>query len=224
MHPLPSEARTKWGDRVGRRRDILRAASQVIEHEGYSAFQIRAIAARAGVSSATLYSYFATKEEIYAALMVQRFHDLRATLDQLDGESTRTLEVFFDLLMPEIVDLWRNFGQHIQTWQQATDPSPTIRSLVYAFRESTDALVRATRRAAGSEGLELADDDDLLGPFLWSTLYGTATMHVNGMHDILGYAPDSLTRDTARSLARAVTLRASNIAESEHGDVAAREG
>ncbi|HTD50691.1 MAG TPA: helix-turn-helix domain-containing protein, partial [Acidimicrobiia bacterium] len=56
--------KTKWGDRERRRADILGAARDRIATAGYLASSMRDIAADAGVSPATLYAYFATKEAL----------------------------------------------------------------------------------------------------------------------------------------------------------------
>lgn len=209
--PMP---RTRWGDRVGRRRDILRAAAEVLERDGYGGFQVRAVAKLAGVSSASLYSYFDTKEDLFAAVQIQRFQEFSARLDQLGPQETTSLERLFTGLMPELVSFYRHFGQHVGSWMQASDPSPMIRSLVYAFRDATSALGRAVRRAAHSEGLHVPEDDALLVPRLWATLFGTAQLHVTALHDILGYAADDLTESVARSLALEVERAASTTATS----------
>ncbi len=58
------------------RRDILRAARDVIAEDGYPATTFQRIALRAGVSRPTLHYYFNTREQVYGVL-------LREVLDQL---------------------------------------------------------------------------------------------------------------------------------------------
>ena len=199
-----SEPRARWGDRVGRRRDILRAASELLEREGYEHFNIRSIARGAGVSAATLYSYFATKNEIFAALMVQRFSDLRVTLDALDGVSTKTVEDLLVNVVPELVDLYRHFGRNIHAWTQAEDEAAnTVVAAKRSFVEATEALDAALRRAARNEGIELGDDE-LRMPYLWSALFGIAFQHSNNMTGTLGYGREELTRYAARSVANSL--------------------
>src|SRR5215510_12598480 len=62
---------TRWGDREQRRIDILDAARSRIAADGYLALSMRDLAAGAGVSPATLYSYFATKEVLFATLYAE---------------------------------------------------------------------------------------------------------------------------------------------------------
>ena len=67
---------------------ILQGALQVFTTQGYSAASMDRIAAAAGVSKSTLYSYFRDKEGLFVALIQsltqsphQRFHELPANLD-----------------------------------------------------------------------------------------------------------------------------------------------
>jgi AcrR family transcriptional regulator len=205
----PAESRTRWGDRVGRRRDILRAASELLEREGYESFNVRSIARGAGVSAATLYSYFPTKNEIFAALMIQRFSDLRISLDSLDtsdGSATGSIEELLTRVMPELIDLYRHFGRHIHLWTQAEDESgSTVIAAKRAFIEATQALELVVRKAATNEGAEL-DEDALLMPYIWSALFGIAFQHSNNMTGTLGYSREELTRYAARSVARGLVI------------------
>ena len=194
------EARTKWGDRVGRRRDILRAASDVLENQGFDRFQVRTIARGAGVSAATLYSYFPTKNDIFAALLIQRFGDLRTTLEQLDDRALESVEKLVTFLMPELTDMYRHFGRHVYLWlREAMKDSPAVGSLETAFVDATAALERALRRAAANEGIAL-DEAPLLMPYVWTNLFGIADNNLGNMHEILGYTKDELARYCARAL------------------------
>src|SRR5207248_5186651 len=47
------------------RQRLLRAAQELIEHGGYGAASVIAIAERAGVAAGTLYRHFASKEELF---------------------------------------------------------------------------------------------------------------------------------------------------------------
>ena len=200
-------ARTKWGDRVGRRRDILRAAADLLEREGFDRLNVRAIARRAGIGPATLYSYFPNKGEIFATLMVQRFADLRLGLDQLEPRALRTIEDLVVRLMPELVNLYRDFGRHIHQWTRGeVDRSPTVASSKQAFVDATTALERALRAAASNEGIEL-DRGPTVMPYVWATLFGIADHHGSNMPGTLGYKRDELTRYAARALARGLSLQ-----------------
>src|SRR5436309_14247793 len=47
------------------RERLLQAARELIEHGGYGAASVVAIAERAGVAAGTLYRHFASKEELF---------------------------------------------------------------------------------------------------------------------------------------------------------------
>lgn len=201
----PEASATRWGDRAGRRRDILRAAGDLLEQEGFDGLNVRAIAQRAGISPATLYSYFPNKGEIFATLMVQRFADLRVALDQIGPEALPSVEALIARLMPELVDLYRHFGRHIHAWTRGeVEGSPTVASSKQAFVDATLALERALRTAAANEGLELERGPTVM-PLVWSTLFGIADHHGTNMPGTLGYRRDELTRHAARVLARGLT-------------------
>jgi len=54
-----------------RRQAILEVAREVFLQEGYAAASMSAIAARVGGSKATLYTYFPSKEELFAAIIAE---------------------------------------------------------------------------------------------------------------------------------------------------------
>jgi len=68
-----------------RRCAILEAAIAMFREVGFERTSMARISARAGGSKATLYSYFASKEELFAAAMVDAMEDQgQAMLDLLD--------------------------------------------------------------------------------------------------------------------------------------------
>jgi AcrR family transcriptional regulator len=60
----------KWRRRKDERpRDIIAAALALFSEKGFAGARMEAIAARAGISKGTLYLYFATKEEMFRAVV-----------------------------------------------------------------------------------------------------------------------------------------------------------
>lgn len=99
-----------------KRRKILGAARAVIEEVGYHRASMTAISARVGGSKATLYGYFATKEQLFAAAMVDsleaRGEVMLAILNTRDSDVGRVLTTFGTAYLPfvtsiEIVSLSR---------------------------------------------------------------------------------------------------------------------
>ena len=93
---------TRWGDREQRRIDILDAARALVEGPGYVSLSMRTLAADAGISPATLYSYFATKEELFATLYVEA---IRAHTDAF-----RPVSRFFDRVQFFAVETFARFA------------------------------------------------------------------------------------------------------------------
>jgi AcrR family transcriptional regulator len=79
-----------------RQEAILTAAREIIRDEGINALSMRAIAERIDYSAATLYEYFASKEEIVEAVCGQGQRVLRDYLAAVD-EGLPTLEYFHKL-------------------------------------------------------------------------------------------------------------------------------
>lgn len=80
-----------------KRQAILAAARAVFEEMGYARASMAAISARLGGSKATLYGYFSTKEQLFAAAMTEalaeRGEEMLALLD-LDGDVADVLTRF----------------------------------------------------------------------------------------------------------------------------------
>ncbi|MGK8522474.1 TetR/AcrR family transcriptional regulator [Nocardia asteroides] len=77
---------------TSRHRDLLDAAARVFAERGYDNTTVAAITAAAGVSRATMYVYFASKEEIFLAL-AERVRDdfLAAQEPGIEDDDPRTV-------------------------------------------------------------------------------------------------------------------------------------
>ncbi len=164
---------TRRGDRVGRRRDILRAASEILATGGYGEMNMRAIARRAGVSAGTTYSYFASKEEIFATLLTDRYLRLSRLLDAA-GATARSLLQLMQAILPHVEEMMNEVGQHGAVVPDDDGlTSDTDRNLEAAATAMREALERAVSNAAMREGVTLsrAPGTDAL---LWSLVVGLA--------------------------------------------------
>src|SRR6185503_592547 len=66
-----------------KRHDIIRIAAELFDELGYERTSMSAIAARVGGSKATLYSHFASKEDLLRAVLD---HDVNQQTDRLLNE------------------------------------------------------------------------------------------------------------------------------------------
>lgn len=94
-----------WSVRVARERshtdrhrDLLDAAVRVFTARGYAGTTVAAITAEAGVARATLYVYFASKEEIFHALAARVRDDFIAAQEPglTGGDPRKTLRATID--------------------------------------------------------------------------------------------------------------------------------
>ena len=107
--PTAAKTPTKWGDREGRRRDILDAAQAQMAEGGYLALNMRDIARGAGVSPGTLYQYFSTKEEIFATLYAAAIEAHNARIEPI-CEQAREHETFLADIADAYLDLYASYG------------------------------------------------------------------------------------------------------------------
>lgn len=81
-----------------KRQAILAVARTVFEEVGFARASMAAIATRLGGSKATLYGYFSTKDELFAAAMTgahaDRGDEMIAVLDDRDGDVAEVLTRF----------------------------------------------------------------------------------------------------------------------------------
>lgn len=74
---------TKSEKQAARREQILDIASEIFLQEGYAAASVSTIAARVGGSKGTLYSYFRSKEELFAAYVERHCEIHRKQMSEL---------------------------------------------------------------------------------------------------------------------------------------------
>lgn len=83
-----------WNTRIARDRQatathsaLLDAAEQMFSEQGYKQTSVAQVAERAGVSRASFYVYFSSREEVFRAL-AQRVHDEINNVQQTAGDSS----------------------------------------------------------------------------------------------------------------------------------------
>jgi AcrR family transcriptional regulator len=205
-------AKTKWGDREQRRIDILDAARARITTDGYLSLNMRDLAAAAGVSPATLYSYFATKEELFATLYAEAIRAHTEILRPIVAQG-HDLTKLLELVIEEYVELYRSFGRHFTLWSTMrhdidADAAPFPKALIIELRtatvENNRLLMQSIRDAAAREGRHVVDEQ-LVPSFLWSALNGLADHFTTERRSLDGFPPERLLAFAAKRLAVAIT-------------------
>lgn len=203
------KAPTKWGDREGRRRDILDAAQRQMAEGGYLALNMRDIARGAGVSPGTLYQYFSTKEEIFATLYAAAIEAHNARIEPICLEATE-LEAFLADVAVAYLDLYTTYGRYFTLWSalvsegggdEAGLPEELARQLRHATFAGTDLLVATMRRVVGPAEEPRLIDQPLALTLLWTMLNGIGDHLTSERRHLTPYTGDELIAFTARTLA-----------------------
>ena len=207
--PTTAKTPTKWGDREGRRRDILDAAQAQMAEGGYLALNMRDIARGAGVSPGTLYQYFSTKEEIFATLYAAAIEAHNARIEPI-CEQARELETFLADIAVAYLDLYATYGRYFTVWSallaggRADDaplPKDLARQLRHATFAGTDLMVSTMRRVAGPADRPRLIDQPMAVTLLWTTLNGIGDHLTSERRHLTPFTGDELIAYTARTLA-----------------------
>lgn len=201
---------TRWGDREGRRRDILAAARALLEESDFKALNMRTLAERAGVSTGTLYLYFKTQEAIFLTLYSERMDALRE-VTQVAYQEAETLEELIRRFAGEYLRFYREIGRHLNLWALMADPAAVEDlppELIAGLRERLGAMFlegRAKMEAlAELEGLTLIEPERAL-PFLWMTLAGLADSFTGVRAQGQAFDWDEMIDFAAQALVRGLT-------------------
>lgn len=157
----PSQRRER--ERADRQELILHTARSIAETDGWDAVTTRRLAERIDYSQPVLYSHFAGKREIVAAVAVQGFVELTAVLRA--APDLVAAYVDFGLANPALYDAMFSLATDLP-WGTPAAPQP----LLDAFGE----LRTAFGPYAGDA------DPDAYAEVCWSALHGLVTLARSG--------------------------------------------
>ena len=124
-------SRLPRSDRDERRENILRIAHAAFLEDGYAATSMSAIAAKVGGSKATLYNYFSSKEDLFAAVIEERCRDFQEMLYDADLESQDFRKAL--TILGESAVRWMLRDDSIATYRLITAESARFPELGRAF-------------------------------------------------------------------------------------------
>ena len=141
-------------NKTQRKDDILCAARRLMRQPGGSAFSMRSLAEQAGVSIATPYNLFGSKQAILVALLDEDFSEYQSGLAELESDGLEALFEAVALMLEQFArepDFYRNVFAAV-----SSEAGPELRFLLSGPRYVLwKQLIReATRRGALDAGID----------------------------------------------------------------------
>jgi AcrR family transcriptional regulator len=129
---------------------IMKIAKRLIGKHGASGLSLRQVAREMGIVSSALYRYFATRDELLTALIIDAYDDLGAAVERADAECDRT----------NTRERWRASAGAIRKWAKK---NPDSYGLIYgtpvADYDAPDVLtIPPATRVTRVLGRILSDD------------------------------------------------------------------
>jgi AcrR family transcriptional regulator len=145
-----------------RRGQIISAARELAEADGWAAVTMRRLAHELGVTQPVLYSVFASRQALIDAVALEGFRDIAAALEAVDASPIARMRAYLD------------FAAAHPRMYEAMFSLPS--GLPFAAEDTPEPLHRAF------SGIQDAfpDADGTQAEVAWSTLHGLATLQAGG--------------------------------------------
>lgn len=166
MKPLPRRQQ----NRLDREKRILDAALKVFSEMGYSGTTMDAVAAEAGLTKPTLYSYFPSKESLFQAMMLGKRDRMLDVFEHPSPEGmvqdlyTFAWDYADTVMRPDLLSLARLIIGEVQRFPeigrayQASGPDHLLRGIMRYLTDRRD------------DGLLVFEDAELAAQDLWGLI------------------------------------------------------
>ena len=160
------------------RRRIVDAAYQVFARRGYGQATVDEIGDEAGVSVGALYHHFASKEELFRAILDEHMREEEGELAVLLPATSfrEAVEHFADFWLNHLRDKHSSDPLFMEFWAQATREPWAQEAVVAFFRRGADLLSRALRLAQEAGVVREDLDVEAAGTLLYATMEGLAVL------------------------------------------------
>lgn len=198
-----SRPATQWGDRDQRRIDILRAGEELLRSGGYAALRMRDVADGAGISLGTVYTYFATKENLFIGVFAEHVLRMTERLRPRLEEASDFVEVF-TAAANEYRDGYPVFGRQFDALALVETADALQPAVEQGLRDATAGLIGALGEAllrAGYEG-----DLRPAMAVLWSEVTGLANHYTTERREFLDVGWDEAVAFAALTLGRGLGI------------------
>jgi AcrR family transcriptional regulator len=146
-----------------RRDQVIRAARDLAESDGWAAVTIRRLSGELGVTQPVVYSAFDGRQAIIDAVALTGFRDLAAALEAVDASPMARMRAYLDFAAARPATYEAMFSLPSGLAFGGTDDTPE--PLQRAFRGIRDAF------PAG---------DETQAEVAWSAMHGLATLQASG--------------------------------------------
>jgi AcrR family transcriptional regulator len=145
-----------------RRDQVIRAACDLAESDGWGAVTMRRLAGELGVTQPVLYSAFASRQALIDAVALGGFSDIAAALEAVDAYPMARMRAYLDFA-----------AAHPRVYE-------AMFSLPSGLAFASDDIPGPLRRAFAGIRDAFPDADGTRAEVAWSALHGLATLEAGG--------------------------------------------
>jgi AcrR family transcriptional regulator len=145
-----------------RRDQIVEAARDLAESDGWRAVTMRRLAGQLGVTQPVLYSVFASRQALIDAVALNGFRDIAAALHAADAAPLARMHAYLDFA-----------AAHPRVYE-------AMFSLPSGLAFATDDTPQPLRQAFSGIQDVFPDADGTQAEVAWSTLHGLSTLQASG--------------------------------------------
>jgi AcrR family transcriptional regulator len=145
-----------------RRDQVIRAARELAESDGWDAVTMRRLAGELGVTQPVLYSAFASRQALIDAVALGGFSDIAAALGMVDAYPMARMRAYLDFA-----------AAHPRVYE-------AMFSLPSGLAFASDDIPGPLRRAFSGIRDAFPDADGTRAEVAWSALHGLATLQAGG--------------------------------------------
>ncbi len=161
-------------EQAERERLIVAAARELAEAEGWEGVTTRRLAERVEYSQPVLYTHFAGKGAIMAAVAVQGFAELAGQLQAAVAPSSDAREALAAVAAAYVGFAEQSPAVYDAMFSRAVDLPFATAETPAALNDAFDELRRAAHAVAAG------DEEEVLTEVLWSALHGLVTLTRGG--------------------------------------------
>ena len=140
---------------------------------GYDATSLDAIASESGLTKATLYYHFSSKETIYAAVVTRYLAEAKQQLDEIVHAGGTTEEILERIIAAMLDDTLSPSKRYIH-YQERVRVEPEIRQVIRAAQREYEVRLAQVIQKAQEEGEVMEGDPRVLAMLLIGTVGRTA--------------------------------------------------